>query len=162
RGGGPGEDPVMRTVIDRLEAAWRRTDALFQSLDPAALLERPIPLRQPFVFYLGHLPAFAWNQIARGVLSRGDCVPAFDRLFERGIAPVGVDQVAAPNPSLWPATKDVLAYRDRVRDAVRTAGEAVAARAGDDPLARGERIFRLVLEHEAMHQETLLYMIQEL
>jgi ergothioneine biosynthesis protein EgtB len=153
----------MRTsVIDRLDAAWRRTDALFESLDPAALLSRPIPLRQPFVFYLGHLPAFAWNQVVRGVLGRGDCVPALDRLFERGIDPVGVDQIAAPDPSLWPAPKEVLAYRDRVRDAVRTAGEAVAARAADDPLARGERIFHLVLEHEAMHHETLLYMIQEL
>ena len=151
---------MRRSVIDRLEAAWRRSDALFSGLDPAALLERPIPLRQPFVFYLGHLPAFAWNQVVRGVLGRGDCVRDFDRLFERGIDPVGVDRV--DEASEWPREREILAYRDRVRDAIRASVGPVAARAGDDPLARGDRIFHLVLAHEAMHHETLLYMVQEL
>ena len=47
--------------LARLQAAWRRSDRLFGLLADAAWPEQPIPLRQPFLFYLGHLPAFAWN-----------------------------------------------------------------------------------------------------
>lgn len=53
-----------------LEHAWARTDTLFDLLAPDALAARPIALRQPFIFYLGHLPAFAWNQVGRDVAGR--------------------------------------------------------------------------------------------
>ena len=55
---------------DRLEAAWQRSDLILGLLTRDAWLERPIALRQPLIFYLGHLPAFAWNQVWRGVLGR--------------------------------------------------------------------------------------------
>src|ERR1700678_3735505 len=68
-----------------LVAAFRRSDALSSLLDPGALLERPIALPPPFLFYVGHLPAFAWNQIGRGALGQGRLHPEFDILVERGI-----------------------------------------------------------------------------
>ena len=72
---------------ERLEAAWERSDVLFSTIDEGALLERPIRLRQPFLFYLGHLPAFAWNHLGLRVLRRTPFHPAFDDLFARGIDP---------------------------------------------------------------------------
>ena len=57
---------VLRTSVACLEAAWERSDKIFSLLVPEAIRARPIPLRQPFLFYVGHLPAFAWNQLARG------------------------------------------------------------------------------------------------
>jgi len=46
---------------DRFTSMWRRTDRLFDIVARDAMLSRPIPLRHSFIFYAGHLPAFAWN-----------------------------------------------------------------------------------------------------
>jgi ergothioneine biosynthesis protein EgtB len=147
---------------DRLEAAWSRSDRIFDLLAPEALYQRPIALRQPFIFYVGHLPAFGWNQVARGLLGRAGFQPAFDDLFARGIDPVGVDTYEPDRADLWPAPADVLAYRDRVRETLRGAFADVAARAAGDVLAEHGRVWHLVIEHELMHHETLLYMVHQL
>ena len=78
-------------LLAALERAWARSDALFRMLTPDALATQPIALRQPFIFYLGHLPAFGWNQVCRGVLGQPSFDPALDALFERGIDPVEAD-----------------------------------------------------------------------
>jgi ergothioneine biosynthesis protein EgtB len=137
-----------------LERAWERSDRLFDLLAEDALLAQPIPLRQPFVFYLGHLPAFAWNMLGRRVLRQPALNSSFERLFERGIDPVGVD--AYVPASSWPERQAVEAYRDHVRAELRSA-LAAAAFPRD-----AEEVLRMVLEHELMHQETLLYMMQQL
>jgi ergothioneine biosynthesis protein EgtB len=145
-----------------LSSAWARTDQLFALLEPAALEVRPIPLRHPFVFYLGHLPAFAFNQIARGVLALPSFEPDFDALFERGIDPLDEAAATAAAIAAWPSIDAILAYRDRVRALVLETVDATADLAVADPLAHGLRVYHLVLEHELMHQETLLYMVQAL
>jgi ergothioneine biosynthesis protein EgtB len=140
-------------LIPLLRQAWQRADWIFGRLGDGALGAQPIPLRHPFVFYLGHLPAFAWNHLGR----RGLGLPAFheqfDGLFERGIDPVGPDAHAPP--LVWPEQAAILAYRDRVRltlaDALGAGAPAGVARTG-----------LMVLEHELMHHETLLYMLREL
>jgi len=147
---------------DRLEAAWWRSDQVFALLTDAAWYQRPIALRQPFIFYVGHLPAFAWNQVVRGLLARPGFNPAFDELFARGIDPVGVDRYEPDSPTLWPKPEDVLAYRDRVRDTLRAGFDDVAALEATDVLADRGRVWQLVVEHEIMHAETLLYMMQQL
>jgi len=146
----------------RLEDAWRRSDRIFDLLDPAAFYRRPIALRQPFLFYVGHLPAFGWNQVLGGLLGRESPQPEFDQLFARGIDPVGVDRYEPDRPDAWPTIAQTLAYRDRVRSALRSAVAEVGARAGSDVLAGHGRVLHLVLEHELMHHETLLYMAQQL
>ncbi|MFT3766870.1 MAG: SUMF1/EgtB/PvdO family nonheme iron enzyme [Minicystis sp.] len=143
-----------------LEAAWRRSDELFVQLPREALLERPIALRHPFLFYLGHLPAFAWNQIGRGVLGLGYLRREFEILFERGIDPADEEGARAASIAAWPSVEEVIAYRDEVRRAVLARIPDVLAREGDVLCARG-RILHLVVEHERMHHETLMYMLQE-
>jgi ergothioneine biosynthesis protein EgtB len=145
-------DPAA--LVARLREAWRRSDSLFELMEPEALLERPIPLRQPFIFYLGHFPAFAWNQACRGVLGRASFDPAKDDLFERGIDPRDDQDYRALHME-WPEPRAILEYRDRVREAlVAGAGEAVERGRGD--------ILERVLEHELMHHETLTYMLLRL
>src|SRR5438876_4049190 len=77
----------MDTVVERLTRAWQRTDQIFSTLKPDALLARPIALRHPFIFYVGHLPAFAWNHVCAGTLGRASFNPEFDDVFSRGIDP---------------------------------------------------------------------------
>ncbi|WP_437710214.1 SUMF1/EgtB/PvdO family nonheme iron enzyme [Sorangium sp. So ce448] len=143
-----------------LAAAWRRSDDLFALVPEASMGRRPIAQRHPFSFYLGHLPAFAWNQIGRGVLGLGPMRSDFDVLFERGIDPADEDGARAASRDAWPAIAEVIAYRDEVRRAVRACIPDVLARAEDVLGARG-RILQLVIEHERMHHETLMYMLQE-
>jgi ergothioneine biosynthesis protein EgtB len=138
-------------VRERLEAAWERSDELFATLCEEALGQRPIRLRQPFVFYLGHLPAFAWNHLGRRRLGKPAFKPDFDDLFARGIDPPDTSDGPA-EAEAWPAVAEVLDYRDRIREALRPLL--------DD--GRLEQTALMVLEHELMHHETLLYMVLRL
>jgi ergothioneine biosynthesis protein EgtB len=140
--------------LEQLEGAWQRSDRLFALLSDEGWREQPIPLRQPFVFYLGHLPAFAWNHVGVGLLGLASFRPEMDRLFERGIDPVGVD--AYVPHAAWPGHEEILDYRDRVR---RTLVEVCSA---PGLPAAGAPVVSMVVEHELMHHETLLYMLQEL
>jgi iron(II)-dependent oxidoreductase len=158
----------MSSFWDRQEArfrtAWERTDNLFGLLKPEALFARPIILRHPFIFYLGHLPAFAWNQACRGLLGRSSFENGFDDIFSRGIDPdvdTGTCHSHPDIPQSWPDLAEVLDYRDRVRAALFESLDFARSYRVNGINGHG-RIFSMVLEHELMHQETLLYMVQEL
>ena len=157
---------MTKAFADRFESTWMRTDALLGLVAADAILHRPISLRHPFIFYVGHLPAFAWNHICRGVLGQASFQPSFDEIFDRGIDPDVEDPTrvhAHPEvPDRWPDLADVHAYRDRVRRAVLDSLPDIEEHASEDVMARQGRVCSMVLEHELMHQETLLYMIQQL
>lgn len=142
------------------EAAWARSDTIFDLLPKDRLLERPIGLRHPFLFYLGHLPAFTWNQIGRGFLGDGHFDAAFDRLFERGIDPLDEAQAQKQSIAAWPDVSAVMDYRDRVRGAIRERIARVLERS-QDVLGQNGRILHVALEHEWMHHETLMYMFAQ-
>jgi iron(II)-dependent oxidoreductase len=145
-------------------SAWNRSDELFGIIQSQAMLAKPIAFRHPFIFYVGHLPAFAWNQICGEMLQWKSFNPYFDELFSRGIDPdveTGGCHSHPEVPQAWPEPAAVLQYRDRVRAAVLDSFDAVLGRGPRDVMAEKGRVFSMVLEHELMHQETLLYMIQE-
>jgi iron(II)-dependent oxidoreductase len=136
-----------------------RSRSLFDLLDPAVYYSRPIALRNPIVFYEGHLPAFSVIAFLRRGLGAPPVNPEFEALFARGIDP---DSEAAAVPrsgasTVWPAREDLLAFGNAVDAAVIDA--LLSARFDDarPAMRRGEGAFT-ALEHEAMHQETLLYM----
>lgn len=135
-----------------LRAAWARSDLLFGLLDPTALLTRPIPLRQPFLFYIGHLAAFAGNHLVRGVLGRASFDETLDALFTRGIDPRDDAVFVTDDSSAWPPLDDILDYRDRVREILLPVLDA-------PELAE---VIPMVIEHELMHHETLTYMVLQL
>src|SRR5207249_9447191 len=120
--GGPSRRTLCymaETVSERLAVDWARTDRIFEMLVPGAFLARPIALRHPFIFYVGHLPAFAWNHVYAGTLGRASFKPEFDDVFSRGIDPDVDDPERCHDhpeaPERWPDLATVLAYRDRVR-----------------------------------------------
>src|SRR5258706_7021588 len=156
-------DSFCDRIEGELQAAWRRSDDLFGLLDAEALLYRPIVWRHPFVFYLGHLPAFAWNQTWGEPRRRQSPNPFFDEIFSRGIDPdvdTGACHAHPEAPRRWPEAAEIAGYRDAVREAVVEALDGLRSKAGKNG---GERErFCLTLEHELMHQETLLYMIHHL
>jgi len=117
------ESPIDRK---RLVAQYRRnrerSRLLFDLLtDEEAHYSQPIPLRHPFVFYEGHVPAFSFNLLVKTALGAAGIDPALERLFARGIDPP-TDQATAPeaasNRERWPDLRSELAaiFRTRTRD----------------------------------------------
>jgi iron(II)-dependent oxidoreductase len=148
-------------LIGRYRRNRARTRRLFELVAPEAYYERPIALRNPIVFYEGHLPGFGVNTLVKLALQREGVDARLEALFARGIDPE--DEAAVRSPTdVWPSREDVQAFAAqcdaRVEDALRTAtlvDESVPQ------LRSGEAVFT-ILEHELMHQETLLYMLHQL
>src|SRR4051794_17055209 len=131
------------------------TQQLFAIPREETYYERPIPLRNPIVFYEGHLPAFAVNTLVKLVLKERGIDEHAEVLFARGIDPE--DEVAAKSPTdLWPKRENVLAYG-------AAADKLITHALCDGNIDLDDRQSALaILEHEQMHQETLLYMFHEL
>jgi gamma-glutamyl hercynylcysteine S-oxide synthase len=146
-----------RAAVDLYRANRRRTAEIFGMLVPEAYHDRPIALRNPIVFYEGHLPAFSVNTLLKKGLGEPGLDPRFEILFERGIDPE--DESAVPGaPAAWPPRGQIQAYGERADRAIVEALETKDVTRGDNPvLARGLAAYT-ILEHEPMHQETLLYM----
>jgi ergothioneine biosynthesis protein EgtB len=148
-------------LIDWYRRNRERSRRLFDLLaDEETYYSQPIALRNPIVFYEGHLAAFSFNTLVKQALGGRTFNPNFETLFARGIDPSAASNTtdAASNRAMWPT-------RDRVQEfaagADRHVLDAIANAELDRPghalLDRAEAVFT-ILEHEAMHQETLLYM----
>jgi iron(II)-dependent oxidoreductase len=138
-------------LLDWYRSNRARTRSLFELVEPSAYYDRPIALRNPIIFYEGHLPAFAINTLVKLTLKRDGIDESFETLFARGIDPADAAEVRSPT-ELWPSREEVQAY-GAAADAMLL--ETLA----EVPLQ--EAVFT-ILEHEQMHQETLLYMLHNL
>jgi formylglycine-generating enzyme required for sulfatase activity len=134
-----------------------RTMALFDLVSDEAYYTRPIDLRHPIVFYEGHLPAFSFNTLVKRALGGASIDPALETLFARGIDP-SESEAGRTTRHQWPSRDTVQQFAAEADRRVCAALERNdLARPGDPLLDRAEAAFA-ILEHEAMHQETLLYM----
>src|SRR5690242_13200397 len=174
---GLGSDNDLEMLDREAAIAWYRrnrvrTRELFDLLarngsgEDDVYYRRPIALRHPIVFYEGHLPAFSFNTLVKKGLGGPSIDPRLEAIFARGIDPhegqnpAGAANSAgsAVNHDGWPSREEVHAFAAeadrRVLDALCRAD---LDRPGDPLLDRAEAVFT-ILEHEAMHHETLLYM----
>ena len=156
--------PVNGTVVDRQTVIQsylcnrKRTQALFDLLDPDAYFERPIPLRHPVVFYQGHIPAFSVNCFLKKGLDHPGVNADLEVLFARGIDPSDRPSADASTVATWPAREEVERYARDADHAILAILESGTVEGEGNPvLHRGQGVFTM-LEHEVMHQETLLYM----
>lgn len=156
---------LRQNPLAQLAEARANTDALFRIVHRQSLYDRPIPERHRIIFYIGHLEAFDWNLIARGLFGRETFHAEFDKLFAFGIDPVngGLPQ---DQPEDWPHMREVNGYRKRARSIVDQclAGEFVSGTRAL-PLPSAEEIdlrLHVAIEHRLMHAETLAYMLHRL
>lgn len=168
QGIGPATSPHAAPsagILDRQSALewYRRNRArsaqLFDMLSEGCYFSRPIALRNPIVFYEGHLPGFSVNTLIKKGLGRSAVDARLEEIFARGIDPED-EQGATPRGGggAWPDRHAVRQFADACDHLIEHAllHDAVE-RAGVPVLERAEGVFTM-LEHEAMHQETLLYM----
>ena len=147
------------SVVDWYQRNRARTRAIFDLIDPSAYYSRPIALRNPIVFYEGHLPAFSIISFLRRGLGRPPVDARMEKLFERGIDPDSTE-TAVPRSgadTAWPSRDEVLDFARRADEAIVSALEEAEFRDDRPAMQRAEALYT-ALEHEAMHQETLLYM----
>jgi ergothioneine biosynthesis protein EgtB len=157
-------DTLKAELLQRYRRNRARTRAIFGLLSDAAYYQQPIALRHPIVFYEGHLPGFSFNTLVRKALARPSIDARLETLFARGIDPdetpgQRIGHRASPE---WPSRAQVGAFVDEAdRRVVDALTNAEIDQAGHPLLDHAEAAFA-ILEHEEMHQETLLYMFHRL
>ena len=147
-----------QALLDWFGRSRGRSRAIFDLVRADAYTAQPIPLRHPIIFYDGHLAAFNVNTLVRRGLGQPGVDDRLDRLFARGIDP----EAPQDGPPEWPSRETVRGYVEecdrRVVDALMHAG---IDQPGHPLLDRMQAVYA-ILEHEAMHQETLLYILHQL
>jgi iron(II)-dependent oxidoreductase len=138
----------------------RRSRSLFELVSAETYYARPITLRHPLVFYEGHLAAFSANTLLGRGLGRGPLHATFDQLFERGIDPA--EDTAVESAQRWPRRDEVRAYCATAESAVREVLHSDELLRAESPMIRDGSAVYTILEHEAMHHETLLYIFHRL
>lgn len=157
---------TVDTGRDALVARYRRirarTRAIFDLLREEAYYARPIALRNPVVFYDGHLPGFAVNTLLKKGLGEPGIDTHLETIFARGIDPETEASAQARGNPAWPPRDEVRAFADEAeRRIIAALATAEIVRDGHPLLQRGQAAWA-ILEHEEMHQETLLYMWHQL
>jgi iron(II)-dependent oxidoreductase len=158
---------IAPVAIDRAALAnWYRsnrvrTASLFALAAPNAFEKRPIELRHPIVFYEGHIPAFSASTLVRRALGGAPIDVELETLFERGIDPADERAAAQHVRSTWPSQERLARFARACDDAVLEAFASADLTHGSPMNERAQASFT-ILEHEAMHQETLSYILHRL
>ncbi|GAC1654157.1 MAG: ergothioneine biosynthesis protein EgtB [Vulcanimicrobiaceae bacterium] len=159
--------PATPSLDREILADWyrrnrERSAAIFALVDPAAYYTRPIPLRHPFAFYEGHLPAFSYLTLNERALGEAPVDARLEKLFERGIDPSDLRAAQRHEREDWPAREELDEFAQAC-DA-RVLWALKNAKLVDDTVPRlvhGQSAYT-ILEHEQMHHETLMYIIHQL
>jgi len=158
--------PALRTADRQALLSWyqrNRTRAaqVFDMVTDEVYYSRPIALRNPIVFYEGHSPGFSFNTLLKKGLGRPSFDARLEELFARGIDPhdsASATRARGNEADLWPTRAEVRAFGDeadrRVRDAIL---HADIDQQGHPLLDSAEAVYAII-EHEATHLETLMYM----
>lgn len=136
----------------RYDEVRRRTRQIFDLLAPGAFDLRPIVLRHPIRFYEGHLASFNFGMLEQSGFVKSDPQRELTQLFARGIDPLDAGTADRLSIRAWPEREGVAEYVAHVEGEM-----ARAFSAGVDPL-----YLHTAVEHEEMHQETLIYLIHQL
>jgi iron(II)-dependent oxidoreductase len=137
----------LARAFDETRAATLR---LFDLADEAELHRSPGFGYRPLIWHLAHIGVFE----AYWLLQKAQSLPAPDAAYERVFDPI---QTPREESKGLPARREMEDYLRRVREGVLEYLEGFDFRDAD-PLESGGYLFKLVLEHERQHQETLCYL----
>eukprot|EP00118_Oscarella_pearsei_P026051 m.309297 g.309297 ORF g.309297 m.309297 type:complete len:463 (+) comp46019_c0_seq1:90-1478(+) len=161
----------LQLVKESYEAAWARSEEIFSMITDDGLCQKPIQLRNPFIFYRGHVAGFTSIHVNQKLLGKPPFSPNYDQIFERGLDPDVFDPSCCHDhstvPTEWPPIAKVVDYVKKCRKEVLLSLEAVQKADLDDETkmsrwSRGGRVHRMCVEHEMLHQETMMYMYLEM
>ncbi|KIY63926.1 hypothetical protein CYLTODRAFT_425697 [Cylindrobasidium torrendii FP15055 ss-10] len=148
------------------ENLWALWDLVTRTMIPPSMLfQKPIDLRHICLFYLGHIPTFLDIHLTRLLKEQHTEPENFKDIFERGIDP-NVDDPTQCHPHSevpsdendWPNLSSILGFQSRVRQRVLDLYKSFDTGARTLDRKTGRVLF-MTYEHEALHVETLLYML---
>lgn len=149
-----GRAPSARELADELLDARTRTLLLVASVPEAELMAQHNKLMSPIVWDLGHIAHFEELWLIRnleGPVEFGE-MPGMFNPFENPRSVRGKLQL----PGLGDSLDNLAATRQRVLEHVANGGAPKA----DDALLRDGYVYRMVLQHEYQHNETILQALQ--
>ncbi|KAH9819961.1 histidine-specific methyltransferase [Melampsora americana] len=151
---------------DELWSAW---DLVTMGIIPQNLLHtKPIDLRHICLFYLGHIPVFSDIHLSRYFNEPYSEPKEFSEIFERGIDPDMEDpsicnahSKVPEHQDEWPSLSEILDFKDSLRARISNVYKSIEDQSV--VLKRSlARVLWMIYEHEAMHLETLLYMLVQM
>jgi len=171
----PGDSKERDVIVNSIKgvpkwedwlALWKLWDHItLDMISKEMLHQKPIDLRHICLFYLGHIPGFLDIHLTRLTGGKHTEPEYFKDIFERGIDPDVDDPTkihshseVPSNESDWPSLDEILGFRDRVYARLRGIYDQIAS--GEIALSRHMgRVLWMTHAHQALHAETLLYML---
>jgi 5-histidylcysteine sulfoxide synthase/putative 4-mercaptohistidine N1-methyltranferase len=157
---GKGADASREEILACFLATFDRYEQLFETLTcEQAYFVKPISLRHPLIFYLGHTATFFINKLILAGLLQERINAPFESVFAVGVDEMSWDDLDETH-YVWPAVAEVMAYRNQVREVVRQLIQSAPLAL---PIDWNHPWWAIVMciEHERIHLETSSVLIRQ-
>ncbi len=137
-----------------------RYESLFDTLaNEEAYYKKPISLRHPLIFYLGHTATFFINKLLLVHLIDQRINPRFESMFAVGVDEMSWDDLNDAHYD-WPSVSEVKAYRQQVRHLV---SQLIQESPLTLPINWQNPWWAIIMgiEHERIHLETSSVLIRQ-
>jgi 5-histidylcysteine sulfoxide synthase/putative 4-mercaptohistidine N1-methyltranferase len=157
-----GSDAELKRkeIRSYFHATFDHYERLFETLtQDEAYFRKPIALRHPLIFYLGHTATFFINKLVIADLIKERINPRFESMFAIGVDEMSWDDLSEAHYD-WPGVADVRAYRNEVRVVVDNLISSIPLSlpiGWDNPWW----IILMGVEHERIHLETSSVLIRQ-
>ena len=135
-------------------------EQLFEILtSDEAFYKKPIALRHPLIFYLGHTATFFMNKLILSGLLNQRINPEFESIFSVGVDEMGWDDLNDAHYD-WPSVNEVKAYRHQIREVV---DKLILTAPLTLPIDWNHSWWPIIMgiEHERIHLETSSVLIRQ-
>lgn len=143
----------FHTTLDRYEQ-------LFETLrSDEAYYKKPISLRHPLIFYLGHTATFFINKLVLAGVLTERINPRLESIFAVGVDEMSWDDLDEANYD-WPTVEEAMTYRRTMRAKV---DELISSLPLTLPITWESPWWAIVMgvEHERIHLETSSVLIRQ-
>lgn len=143
----------FHTTLDRYEQ-------LFETLrNDEAYYKKPIALRHPLIFYLGHTATFFVNKLILAGLITERIDPRLESIFAVGVDEMSWDDLDSTHYN-WPSVEEVRSYRKSMRTMV---DELISTMPLTLPISWESNWWPILMgiEHERIHLETSSVLIRQ-
>jgi len=157
---GADAEATRQEISAYFHATFDRYEQLFELLACAeGYYQKPIALRHPLVFYLGHTATFFINKLVLAGLLTERVEPQFESIFAVGVDEMSWDDLDARHYD-WPGVDEVMAYRKEVR---RQVGRLIQTLPLNLPITWDHPwwVILMGIEHERIHLETSSVLIRQ-
>ncbi len=146
------------------ENTWGLTESLFSALvsEEAYYLRPYHKTRHPLIFYYAHPVTFYVNKLLVAGLIDEPVNAHFEVLFETGVDEMSWDDLHEGDQTIWPTLTEVVAYRKKVYQLVRTLIQTHPMFEETITQASPAWALAMCFEHERIHLETSSVLMREL